>query len=58
MGVSHDLFEHELESLKKERGVSQDTDLTTEDLKQLVEKYKAVYVKAIGRDFPSGMHPF
>jgi hypothetical protein len=31
-----------------------DTDLTTEDLKELVSKYKGVYHKAIGEDFPTG----
>lgn len=53
MGISHALFEHELESLKNRRGVAQDTDLTTNDLKELVEKYKAVYLKATGKHFPA-----
>lgn len=54
MGISHSLFEHELESLKNRRGVSQDTDLTTDDLKELVESYKGVYKKATGKHFPAG----
>jgi pyruvate,orthophosphate dikinase len=54
MGVSHTLFEHELETMKAARGVDHDTDLTTEDLKELVEKYKGVYQKALGEDFPTG----
>lgn len=54
MGVSHSLYEHELESMKDARGVHQDTDLTTEDLKELVQKYKDVYQKAIGKPFPTG----
>ncbi|CAK9194201.1 unnamed protein product [Sphagnum troendelagicum] len=53
MGVSHTLFEHELETMKAARGVDHDTDLTTEDLKELVEKYKGVYQKALGEDFPT-----
>jgi pyruvate,orthophosphate dikinase len=53
MGVSHSLYEHELESMKDARLVQQDTDLTTEDLKELVQKYKAVYQKAIGKPFPT-----
>jgi pyruvate,orthophosphate dikinase len=53
MGVSHSLYEHELESMKDARGVHQDTDLTTEDLKELVQKYKDVYQKAIGKPFPT-----
>lgn len=52
LGVPHAMFEHELDSLKHARGVSQDADLTTEDLKNLVVKYKEVYVKAIGKQFP------
>lgn len=54
MGIPHALFEHELESLKNRRGLSQDTDLTTDDLKELVESYKAVYTKATGKHFPAG----
>ncbi|KAL3680159.1 hypothetical protein R1sor_023115 [Riccia sorocarpa] len=53
MGVSHSLFEQELEDLKSSRGVTQDTDLTTEDLKELVQKYKQVYRTAKGSDFPT-----
>lgn len=54
MGVSHSLYEQELESMKDARGLQQDTDLTTEDLKELVQKYKGVYQKAIGKPFPTG----
>ena len=52
MGVEHELFEHELESLKHQRGVKLDTDLSGDDLKTLVERYKAVYKKGTGQDFP------
>lgn len=58
MGVSHSLYEHELESMKDARKVHQDTDLTTEDLKELVQKYKGVYQKAIGKPFPTGIGAF
>jgi pyruvate,orthophosphate dikinase len=53
MGVSHSLYEDELESMKAAREVHLDTDLTTEDLKELVQKYKGVYRKAIGEAFPT-----
>ncbi|XP_024532324.1 pyruvate, phosphate dikinase 2 [Selaginella moellendorffii] len=53
MNIPHSLFEHELETMKAARGTTLDTDLTTEDLKELVEKYKAVYSKATGKEFPS-----
>ena len=52
MGVNHDHFEEELEALKKDRGVELDTDLSGDDLKLLVQKYKAVYKTGTGSDFP------
>ena len=52
MGVEHELFEHELHHLKEARGVQLDTELSGDDLKELVEKYKAVYKKGTGEDFP------
>jgi pyruvate,orthophosphate dikinase len=52
MGVDHEHFEHELSSLKKERGVKLDTELDADDLKELVKRYKAVYTKAVGEPFP------
>jgi pyruvate,orthophosphate dikinase len=52
MGVEHEEFEHEIHSMKEKKGVKLDTDLTTDDLKELVKKYKAVYKKHVGDDFP------
>lgn len=52
MGVDHEHFEHELGALKQERGVKNDTDLSADDLKILVERYKAVYKRHTGHDFP------
>lgn len=52
MGVEHELFEHEIHKLKEEKKVNLDTDLTTDDLKELVKRYKAVYKKHVGDDFP------
>ena len=37
MGVPHGLFEAELEGIKAKRGVTEDTELTADDLKELVE---------------------
>jgi len=51
MGVSHALFEDQLEAMKREKGVSVDTDLSADDLKELVQRYKGVY-KAQGTQFP------
>jgi len=52
MGIPHDLFEKAIESLKKAKGVELDTELSTKDLKDLVNRYKAVYRKATGYMFP------
>jgi pyruvate, orthophosphate dikinase len=52
MNVEHEHFEHELDSLKKEKGVKLDTDLSADDLKELVKRYKDVYKKHVGKEFP------
>jgi pyruvate,orthophosphate dikinase len=52
MGVEHEHFEHEIHEMKKQKGVKLDTDLTADDLKELVKRYKAVYKKDVGEDFP------
>ena len=52
MGVEHEAFEHEMDGLKKERGVKLDTDLSGDDLKELVRRYKAVYQKHVKESFP------
>ncbi len=52
MGLEHEHFEHELHSMKVAKGVKLDTDLTADDLKELVKRYKAVYKKDVGEDFP------
>jgi pyruvate,orthophosphate dikinase len=52
MGVEHELFEHELTSLKAEKKVKLDTDLSADDLKELVKRYKKVYKTHVGEDFP------
>ena len=52
MGIPHEEFEDALENLKKDKGVEDDTELTTKDLKELVNRYKAVYRKGTGYMFP------
>jgi pyruvate, orthophosphate dikinase len=52
MGVDHEHFEHELSAVKNERGAEVDTDLDTEGLKEVVERYKRVYREHVGSDFP------
>lgn len=53
MGIPHELFEDKLQKLKDTKGVNLDTDLTSSDLKELVEQYKAVYIEATNEKFPS-----
>lgn len=40
MGIDHKHFSKEMEKLKAARGITEDTDLTTDDLKELVAQYK------------------
>ncbi|MBS2211482.1 pyruvate, phosphate dikinase [Carboxylicivirga mesophila] len=49
----HNPFEVVLDELKEARGYKLDTELTAGDLKELVEKYKAVVRKHAGVDFPT-----
>ena len=51
LGADIDLFEHTLERMKEDKGYKVDTELTAEDLKDLVEKFKEIGVK-IGKVFP------
>jgi pyruvate, orthophosphate dikinase len=52
MNVEHKEFEHELSRLKDEKKVKLDTELSADDLKELVKRYKAVYKAHVGKDFP------
>jgi pyruvate,orthophosphate dikinase len=45
-------LEHEMARMKEEKGYTQDTDLTAEDLKALVELFKAKIQEVIGKPFP------
>ncbi|MGV3024379.1 pyruvate, phosphate dikinase [Clostridium thermobutyricum] len=52
MDVEKRLFEDKIDEMKEKRGVKDDTDLTAEDLKELVNQYKEIYKKEKGEDFP------
>jgi len=52
MGVHHEYFEQAIEALKQEKGVSSDVDLSGDDLKVLVSRYKAIFEKHTGFPFP------
>lgn len=53
LGIPHEKFEAILDEQKKKVGADKDTDLTAEDLKEIVAKYKELYKKELGREFPS-----
>ncbi len=48
-----DPFEEIIDAVKKEKGVKLDTDLTTDDLKELVKRFKAAVKKVTDKDFPT-----
>ncbi len=53
MEVPKSFFEKIIDEMKEEKGVVYDTELTAEDLKELAEKFKAVYKDAMnGEEFP------
>ncbi|MFD6418943.1 pyruvate, phosphate dikinase [Streptomyces sp. NPDC060194] len=52
LGVDGELFEDALEAAKEARGVTVDTDLAADDLKQLVERFKQIVQTEAGRAFP------
>ena len=53
MEVGKKYFEQLIDKMKEKKGVTQDVELTAEDLKELAEQFKAEYKKQLGKDFPS-----
>ena len=53
MEVSKSFFEKIIDELKEEKGIKYDTEMTVEDLKELVKRFKAVYSEHMnGAEFP------
>jgi len=52
MGVPSEGFENALDDIKVSKGAKLDTDLDADDLKKLVVRYKEIYKKHTGKDFP------
>ncbi|WP_457755424.1 pyruvate, phosphate dikinase [Thermovibrio ammonificans] len=52
MGIPHEKFEEVLEEKKREVGAKQDVDLSAEDLKDVVKRYKELVKRETGREFP------
>ena len=53
MEVGKKYFEELIDKMKADRGVTQDVDLTADDLKELASQFKAEYKAKIGSDFPT-----
>ena len=53
MEVGKKYFEQLIDEMKEAKGVTQDIELTAEDLKELAGQFKAEYKSKIGKDFPS-----
>ena len=52
LNINKDLFEHELHAVKKSARVHADVDLSEAHLDAVIERYKAVVLKQIGKPFP------
>ena len=52
MGVPHSEFERVLQSVKDENGKKFDTELDVDNLKEVIKRYKIVYKKYTGEEFP------
>ena len=53
MEVGKKYFEQLIDEMKEKKGVTQDVELSAEDLKELAMQFKAEYKAKIGADFPS-----
>ncbi len=53
MEVGKKYFEKLIDEMKEKKGVTQDVELTADDLKTLANQFKAEYKKQLGKEFPS-----
>ena len=51
-GYPKNSFDKMLDDMKHEKGVTQDTELTAEDMMELTERFKSIYKELSGVDFP------
>ena len=56
LGIDHDLFEEQLVAIKREAGARNDTDLGVDDLRRLVQRYRALVQQQTGKPFPDDPH--
>ena len=52
MEMSKTFFEGILDEVKEAKGAKYDTDLTADDLKEVIAKYKSIYKEKMGEEFP------
>ncbi|MCP4177231.1 MAG: pyruvate, phosphate dikinase [bacterium] len=52
LGVEHHDFEVQLQAVKDEKGAKLDNDLSTDDLKEVIARYKTAVKNHTGKDFP------
>jgi pyruvate,orthophosphate dikinase len=52
LDVKKDILEHQMDEVKAKRGVKLDTDLTADDLRELVATFKATVLQQTGKPFP------
>ena len=53
MEVGKKYFEELIDEMKEKKGITEDVDLTAEDLQELANQFKAEYKNKIGKDFPT-----
>ncbi len=56
MGLDKSKFERIIDDMKEKRGIKLDIEFSTEDLKEMVEKFKAFYKQEMKADFPTDPH--
>ncbi len=52
IGVDKAKFERKMDAIKKEKGVEFDTELSAEDMKEVLDAFKKLYKDEMGTDFP------
>ncbi len=52
LGIDGELFEHQLDSLKQDRSLTSDTDLSADDWREIVTRFKDVILTQTGEPFP------
>ncbi|HHU73694.1 MAG TPA: pyruvate, phosphate dikinase, partial [Clostridiales bacterium] len=56
MEIPKSKFERVLDDIKEKKGVKLDTELTAEDLKEVIKEFEALYKAEMGTDFPQDPH--